>query len=53
MNEKKFSNRWLFLKAKGKVKSKHKDLHVGLWQRLWRLHDFIAFDVIGRLYPKD
>ena len=41
MNEKKFSNRCLFLKAKGKIKSNHEDL--GLWQRSLRLHDDIGF----------
>ena len=51
MNEKKFSNRCLFLKAKGKTKSNHEVL--GLWQRSLRLHDVIEFDVIGLLYHKD
>ena len=51
MNEKMFSNRCLFLKAKGKTESKHEVF--GLWQRSVRLHDVIVFDVIGRLYPKD
>ena len=51
MNEKKFSNRCLFLKAKGNTKSNHEVL--GLWHRSLRLHDVIDFDVIGRLYPKD
>ena len=41
MNEKKFSNRCLFLKAKGKTKSNHEVL--GLWQRSLRLHDVIDF----------
>ena len=48
---KKFSNRCLFWKAKGKTKSNHEVL--GLWKRSLRLHDVIDFDVIGRLYPKD
>ena len=39
MNEKKFSNRCLFLKAKGKTKSNHEVL--GLWQRSLRLHGVI------------
>ena len=43
---KKFSNRCLFLKAKGKTKSNH--VVLGLWQRSLRL-----YDVIGRLYNKD
>ena len=47
--QKKFSNRCLF--SKGKTKSNHEAL--GLWQRSFRLDDVIAFDVIGRLYPKD
>ena len=51
MNEKKFSNRGLSLKAKGKTKSNHEVL--GPWQRSLRLRDVIDFDVIGRLYPKD
>ena len=51
MNEKKFSNRCLFLKEKGKTKSKYEVL--GFWQRSLRLHDVIDFDVIGHLYPKD
>ena len=51
MNEKKFLNRCLFLKAKGKTKSNHEVL--GLWQHSLRLHDVINFDVIGHLYPKD
>ena len=38
---KKFSNRCLFLKAKGKTKSNHEIL--GLWQRSLRLHDAIDF----------
>ena len=38
---KKFSNRCLFSKAKGKTKLNHEVL--GLWQRSLRLHDFIAF----------
>ena len=41
MNEKKFSNRCLFLKAKGKTKTNHEVL--GLWQRSLRLHDVIDF----------
>ena len=41
MNEEKFSNRWLFLKAKGKTKSNHEVL--GLCQRTLRLHDVIDF----------
>ena len=41
MNEKIFSNRCLFLKAKGKTKSNHEVL--GLWQRSLRLHDVIDF----------
>ena len=41
MNEKKFSNRCLFSKAKGKTKSNQEVL--GLWQRSLRLHDVIAF----------
>ena len=41
MNEKKFSNRCFFLKAKGKTKSNHEVL--GLWQRSLRLHDVIDF----------
>ena len=41
MNEEKFSNRCLFLKAKGKAKSNHEVL--GLWQRSLRLHDVIDF----------
>ena len=36
-------------KRKGKIK--HEVL--GLWQRSLRLHDVIAFGVIGRLYPED
>ena len=38
---KKFSNRYLVLKAKGKTKSNHEVL--GLWQRSLRLHDVIDF----------
>ena len=41
MNEKKFSNRCLKLKAKGKTKSNHEVL--GLWQRSLRVHDVIDF----------
>ena len=41
MNEKKFSNRCLFLKAKWKIKSNHEVL--GLWRHLLRLHDVIDF----------
>ena len=51
MNVKKFLNRCLFLKAKGKTKSNHEVLD--LWQSSLRLHDVIDFDVIGHLYPKD
>ena len=40
-NEKKFSNRCLFLKAKGKKKSNHEDLD--RWQRSLRLQDVIDF----------
>ena len=41
-NERKiFSNRCLFLKAKGKTKSNREDL--GFWQRSLRLHDVINF----------
>ena len=39
--QKKFSNRFWFLKAKGKTKSNHKVL--GLWQRLLSLHEVINF----------
>ena len=39
MNEKKFSNQCLFLKAKGKTN--HEVL--GLWQRSLRLHNVIDF----------
>ena len=42
--QKKFSNRCLFLKAKGTTKSNREVL--GLWQRSLRLHDVIIFDVI-------
>ena len=48
---KKFSNRCSFSKAKGKTNSNHDVL--GLWQRLLRLHDVIAFGHNCRLYPKD
>ena len=41
MNEKKFLNRCLFMKAKVKTKSKHEAL--GLWQHSLRLHDAIDF----------
>ena len=41
MNEKKFTNCCLVLKAKGKTKSNHEVL--GLWQRSLRLHDVIIF----------
>ena len=41
MNENKFSNRCLFLKAKGKTKSNHEVL--SLWQRSLRLHDVMDF----------
>ena len=41
MNEKRFSNRCLFLKAKGMTKSNPEVL--GLWQRPLRLHDVIDF----------
>ena len=41
MNEKKFSNQYMFLKAKGKTKSNHEVL--GLWQRSLRPHDIIDF----------
>ena len=51
MNEKEFSNRCSFSKARGEAKSNHEVL--GLWQRSLRLHDVIDFDVIDRLYPKD
>ena len=47
---KKFSNRCLFLKAKGKTKSNHEVLGISPF----RLADvIIVFDVIGCLYPKD
>ena len=48
MNEKKFSNRCLFLKAKGKTKSNHKVL--GLWQRSLRIHDVIDFFTLLAVY---
>ena len=41
MNEKKFSNRYLFLKAKVMTKSNHEVL--GIWQRSLRLHDVTDF----------
>ena len=41
MNEKKFSNQCLLVKAKGKTKSNHEVL--GLWQRSLRLHGVIDF----------
>ena len=41
MNEKKFSNQLMFLKAKEKTQSNHEVL--GLWQRSLRLHDVIDF----------
>ena len=49
--QKRFLDRCLFLKAKGKTKSNNEVL--GLWQRSLRLQDVIDFDVIGRLYAKD
>ena len=53
MNENKFLNLCLFLKAKGTTKSIHEVL--GLWQRSLRQNNMMSliFDVIGRLYPKD
>ena len=51
MNIKKFSNRSLVSKVKGKTKSNHEVL--GLCQLLFRLHDSLLFDVISRLCPKD
>ena len=49
---KKFSNQCAFSKSKGQTKSTNHEV-LGLWQRSFRLHDVINFDVIGRLYPKD
>ena len=49
MNEQKFSNRCLFLKAKVKTKSNHEVL--GLVHYVYMTS--LIFDVIGRLYPED
>ena len=44
MNQKRFSDQCLFLKAKGKTKTNHEVL--GLWQRSLRLHHVNAFYVL-------
>ena len=51
MNWNKFSNQYLFLKAKGKTKSNHEVL--GLWHVYYVYMTSLIFDEISGLYPKD
>ena len=51
MNEKKFSNRCLFLKAKGNTKTNYEILGSGNVHYVYMTS--LIFDIIGHLYPKD